>query len=311
MNKKVAELSYKGEWRDLLTILRDQPDLINSRSEFKGYTPLHQAAWHGANLSVIGELLALGADPSLRTHNKNQSARDIAAEKNPKREDLQFLLIARNRTISQLMRKIAAETPDLFTSYDGNQVLFDQMIDCFGADLCCQTGGDFYERLSAAFAAITGKTLPSIRSISCGPNQSFKMESDSAFWTDRFAVLLRSVASRANCIPIEKHWAVISDIFDPTPEYWGLRGDLFLWMEMRQTLCRIPIPDQSEKISRTISSAFFTLTGEELNSSVETSVPRFSRGGMSSGLVSGEFWMKTFIPLIQKRATWMKESWGT
>jgi ankyrin repeat protein len=52
----------------LLPILRDYPHLVNLPSEPKGYTPLHQAAWHGANLSVIGELLSLGADRSATTN---------------------------------------------------------------------------------------------------------------------------------------------------------------------------------------------------------------------------------------------------
>jgi ankyrin repeat protein len=52
MKAKVFELAYKGEWDDLLALLRAQPDLVNSESELKGYTPLHQAAWHGASLSV-------------------------------------------------------------------------------------------------------------------------------------------------------------------------------------------------------------------------------------------------------------------
>ena len=151
MKPKVVELAYKGEWEDLLTLLCRQPELVNAASEPNGYTPLHQAAWHGASPSVVGELLALGANPSLRTTNKNQSSRQIAAEKHPERDDLQFLLVERRRTIAQLMRKIAAETPDLFGPYDGSQVLFDRLIDCFGSDSCCESGGDFDERLSPQY----------------------------------------------------------------------------------------------------------------------------------------------------------------
>ena len=32
-------------------------------------------------------------------------------------------------------------------------------------------------------------------------------------------------------------------------------------------------------------------------------VPRFEEGGMSSGVVGREFWGKTAIPMLQKRAT--------
>ena len=52
VSDKVLKLAFQGEWNTLLPILRDYPDLVNHPSEPKGYTPLHQAAWHGANLSV-------------------------------------------------------------------------------------------------------------------------------------------------------------------------------------------------------------------------------------------------------------------
>jgi len=307
MKAKVFELAYKGEWDDLLALLRAQPDLVNSESELKGYTPLHQAAWHGASLSVVGELLALGANPLLRTKNKNQSAREIAAEKHPGRNDLQFLLIERGRTMAQLMRKIAAENPQLFVLYDGNQILFDRLIDCFGADACCRTSPDFDGRLSAAFSAITGESLTSARPFPCGDIE----DADPGFWVNRFAILLRGLASRAHCIPIEKHWVVVSDLFDPDAEGWdwGLRGDKYLWMEMRQSLCHVPLPDEPEAIKRTITSAFLALTGEALNPRAEFFVPRFSRGGMTSGKVTCDFWAEKFIPQIQQRAHWIKESW--
>ena len=47
MTADVVELAYKGEWPELLRHLESQPHLVNSISA-KGYTPLHQAAWHGA-----------------------------------------------------------------------------------------------------------------------------------------------------------------------------------------------------------------------------------------------------------------------
>jgi hypothetical protein len=309
MKTEVVELAYKGAWEELLALLCRKPELANSASEPKGYTPLHQAAWHGARPSVVGKLLALGANPLLRTNNKNQSPRQIAAEKHPRRDDLQFLLIERRRTVAQLMRKIAAETPDLFDPYDGNQVLFDRIIDCFGSDSCCESGADFDERLASAFTAITGDPMAATRFVQCGPNESFSLLADPDFWLNRFSTLLRDLSSRASCVPIEKHWAVVSDIFDPAPDTWGLRGDLFLWMEMRQVLCHVPLPDRPQTLERIITSAYATLTGESLDSRSDVSVLRFARGGMSSGMVCGMFWAETFMPLVQNRSQWLFESW--
>lgn len=310
MNKKIAELAFQGNWIALLPLLHERPGLVNSAKEPNGYTPLHQAAWHGASPPVIGQLLALGANPTIRTINKNQTAREIATEKHEDRRDLQLLLADKGRTIAQLMRKIVAESPELFTDYDGNQVLCDRLIESFGSDSCCQTKSDFEERLVAAFKAVTGAEMSSCRPIQCGPDQSFDMQADSSFWANRFLNLLRESASRSHTTPIEKHWAVVSDLFDPAPSGWGLRGDLFLWMEMRQALCNVPIPEHPEVLARVISCAFTALTSDDLNSRAEVYVPRLARGGMSSGMVSGKFWNDVFIPMMQQRTKWLQETWG-
>lgn len=67
INDQILKLAFHGEWDILLSILRNDPHLVNQSSEPKGYTPLHQAAWYGADLSVVAELLAIGADRSIKT----------------------------------------------------------------------------------------------------------------------------------------------------------------------------------------------------------------------------------------------------
>ena len=114
MKEEIVSLAFKGEWTKLLPLLSEHPHLVNVASEPKGYTPLHQAAWHGAKLSVIGELLQLGADRSNRTLNKQQTPWDIAKEKHRDREDLDYALQARRATIAQLFRKVISSNRDLF-----------------------------------------------------------------------------------------------------------------------------------------------------------------------------------------------------
>jgi hypothetical protein len=97
----------------------------------RGYTPLHQAAWHGAGLPVIGALLALGADRRLSTK-EGQTARDIAQSRYPDREDLHYILSPSTRSLAQLLRKLIAETPGLFSDYDGNRLICDRLIACLG-----------------------------------------------------------------------------------------------------------------------------------------------------------------------------------
>jgi len=310
MHNDVAAMAFQGNWTGLLPLLREHPELVNYAKEPKGYTPLHQAAWHGVSPSVIGELLALGANPSLRTNSKNQSAREIAAEKHEHRADLQFLLAEGGRTASQLIRKVVAGSNEFFTAYDGNQMLCDRLVEAFGADSCCQNESDTEDRFAAAFKAATGVEISSRPPISIAIGPYFKMQADPSFWANRFLSAFRDCASRSHITPIEAQWATVADLFDPAPHGWGLRGDLFLWLEMRSALNHVPIPDQPDALARIISSMFFVLTGEELTSKVEVRVNRFERGGMSSGMVCGEFWSHNFIPMMKQRAQWLREAWG-
>jgi len=309
MNTTLSDLAFHGKWSDLLPLLRNNPDLVNSAKEPKGYTPLHQAAWHGASSSVVGQLLAFGANPSLRTHNKGQTAREIAEEKHPKRGDLSYLLTNEGRTVAQLMRKVAADSPALFGSYDGNQVIFDRLVEAFTIS-CCSSTDNFEKRYADTFKMVTGRTLVGKRPIRCIQNNVFGLESSPEFWSGRFHDLLSDLVSRAQSVPLEREWMIIADLFEPAPGQWGLRGDPFLWAEMRHAFCHVPIPDNPDDLAPFVKSAFFTLTGSELSPSVEVRVDRFARGGMSSGMVSGEFWSETFIPMVQERLVWLQESWA-
>ena len=309
MKTNVVELTFKGEWSELMALLRRQPEFVNCASEPKGYTPLHQAAWHGAKPAVIGELLALGANPTLRTL-KGQTARDIALEKHDDRADLNFLLADKGRTVAQMIRKLAAENGSFFESYDGNQILCDRLIDALGADTCCQAAASFEERLAGAFKAATGVDWKSRSEIPLSFGPSFVMHASPLFWANRFLTAFRECAVRSQATPIEKHWATVTDLFDPVPDSWGLRGDLYLWLEMRGAVNHVPIPHRAEDLRPIISSLFFVLTGAELTIDVEVRVSRFERGGMSSGMVSGEFWYNVAIPIIQQRAQWLRETWA-
>lgn len=310
MKTKVVELAYKGNWKKLLGLLRQQPELVNSASEPKGYTPLHQAAWHGAEISVVAELLALGANPTLRTLNKGQTARDVALEKHDRRADLHFLLADKGRTAAQLIRKVAADNKWFFDSYDGNQILCDHLIKSLGADVCYQAEVDFEARLAGAFKAATGVDSNVRGDIPIHFGPSLDMHADPDFWANRFLSAFRDCAVRSQTTPIEKTWATVTDLFDPVPDGWGLRGDLYLWLEMRSALNHVPIPDRAETLDQIISSLFFVLTGAELSPEIQVRVTRFERGGMSSGMVDGDFWHNTLIPMIRQRAQWLREAWG-
>ena len=131
MRVEIPTLAFNGKWKDLLSLLRQQPDLSNVASDGKGYTPLHQAAWHGAGLPVIGSLLALGADRRLLTK-EGETALTSCRSRYPDREDLHYILSPSTRSLAQLLRKLIAETQGLFSDYDGNRIICDRLITCFG-----------------------------------------------------------------------------------------------------------------------------------------------------------------------------------
>jgi hypothetical protein len=311
----ISRLAFQGEWKALIELLKADASLANHASATNGYTPLCQAAWHGAPLAVIGALLHFGASKRHTTH-KGESPQQIAARKHPNREDLQYALSPKKRTVAQLMRKIAAESAR-FHDYDGNQLIFDRIMSAFDADECPRTPELLVARFSAMFTAITGVTLDAFE----GPPTSVTERLSKSlgfsdygfniagnFWSQEFLPSLLRVGAVVDAIPLQWSWAVVADLFDPEPYGWGLRGDPFLWLEMRQALSRVSLPESPEELAVCIGSAFGALTGHEMKSvREELVVPRLQRGGMSGGLVRGEFWNEVFTPVIERRYRWLRD----
>lgn len=308
MTTQVNELAYRGAWVELLQLLERQPAQVNASSA-KGYTPLHQAAWHGAGPRVLGRLLALGADPTARTIGREQSPADIAFEKHPQRDDLHFLLNASSRTSAQLLRKFATDNVRLFDAYDGNQVLIDRVIEC----LCSGEGRhaivDVEQRLIDALRVVAGPRFL-LTDVTAVETSSFEMEATSRLWRNRIIPAVVDMSARAHLIALTESYAVMSDLFDPPPAQWGLRGDPFLWRAMRQALCHVPVPSEDQATARALRGCFVALTGEEPRRGVDFRVERFARGGMSSSMVCGEAWAERLLPALEERARWLRTAWN-
>lgn len=93
----------------------------------------------------------------------------------------------------------------------------------------------------------------------------------------------------------------VSDYFEREPDQWGLRGDPFLWAELRQHFADVPVPAKTVDLHRLLENAFWELTGETLSFCRDVHVRRFAHGGMSSGVVCGAFWRQRGFPLIVER----------
>jgi hypothetical protein len=258
---------------------------------------------------VIGELLSLGADCRIKTTDKQLTALNIAVINHPERTDLVYALSERRMTIAQLIRKVIATQPDLFRAYDGNQVLADRFIGSFGTDPCPEKADKLIKKIEASFRALTGTYITSSKKIEFSLAEGFELQVDTLFWKSRFLPILSEFSAHSAITPIEKEWAVVSDLFYPAPEQWGLRGNLFLWMEMSQALCHVPVPENPSDLVPIIKSAFHALTGESLENNGKFYVSRFARGGMDGGIACS-FWIEKLIPMIEQRLRWLQQMWG-
>ncbi|MFI2206404.1 ankyrin repeat domain-containing protein [Streptomyces sp. NPDC020192] len=79
---RLADAARDGDWRTVFAVLGEHRDWINTaRLEGRsGYTPLHQAAWHGVPAETVERLLAAGAWRSLRAGDGTRAV-DLAARR--------------------------------------------------------------------------------------------------------------------------------------------------------------------------------------------------------------------------------------
>lgn len=90
-------------------------------------------------------------------------------------------------------------------------------------------------------------------------------------------------------------------LFEKSPHTWGLRGDPYLWDQMKPHFEGTPFPASTQELTTLVEEAFASLTGHSISETAPFFVERFSHGGMSSGQVSPKFWKETVIPLICER----------
>lgn len=87
--------------------------------------------------------------------------------------------------------------------------------------------------------------------------------------------------------------ATMTDLFRPPPGVWGLRGDAYLWKDMRRAFRGVELPDSPHRLGKMLAGMFVALTGRELTDDPDAApffVARYAGGGMSSGMIAPGWW---------------------
>ena len=93
----------------------------------------------------------------------------------------------------------------------------------------------------------------------------------------------------------------VDAVFSERPEQWGLRGDPYLWSELRESLRAYERPVGSRELNAILQSEFQRLIGVSVTHPEDVYIERFACGGMSSGYISMTFWRDRAIPELCKR----------
>ncbi len=86
-------------------------------------------------------------------------------------------------------------------------------------------------------------------------------------------------------------------LFEAPPWQWGLRGDPYLWSELRATLRRCERPATAEGVGALVRASIEALCGPEVWVSDDPlRMPRYPTSGMSGGLVDPRWWRREGLP---------------
>jgi hypothetical protein len=91
----------------------------------------------------------------------------------------------------------------------------------------------------------------------------------------------------------------MADLFEVEPSQWGLRGDPYLWRDMRAHLVNMVLPSSEAELEDRIKAAYEALTGRRFDDSEPFCIAMHAHGGMSSGMVSPAFWQGPGMRLLK------------
>ena len=90
----------------------------------------------------------------------------------------------------------------------------------------------------------------------------------------------------------------LSQIFENEPESWGLRGDPFLWEDLKEKLSQYTIEKSNNNIETILKFNFEILTGHNIDHEDQIFLEKYKNNGMSSGHIDVSGWRNNIIPLL-------------
>jgi len=113
----------------------------------------------------------------------------------------------------------------------------------------------------------------------------------------RAQVLLRQPVTTAN--------DTVGSLFDHEVTQWGLRGDTYLWRELRSRFADVPLPATASDLRVLLEKAIADILGTTLDQADDVVyTPAFDPGhGMSAGSISTIWWRETGVPTLLDRFT--------
>lgn len=93
----------------------------------------------------------------------------------------------------------------------------------------------------------------------------------------------------------------LARIFEKEPLTWGSRGNPYFWNHLKDKAQNIDMPISAEELEAWIKEEHLKVTGEKLTPDSAVFVKEYNHGGMSSGIVYGEWWFDIAIPLLKER----------
>jgi hypothetical protein len=94
----------------------------------------------------------------------------------------------------------------------------------------------------------------------------------------------------------------LSVIFREEPDCgWGSRGNPCFWEYLEERAKNKELSVTGDELEHWIKEEHLVLTGKEMTMESDVFVKAFDHGGMSSGRVTGEWWLLTGIPLLKER----------